>query len=70
MIDAVNFDATFNCGEFLSDRFKDASESDDRTVVHLMIDQIEFANVIVLNEIDMVAKPDLKRIRKTFAMEY
>ena len=65
VIDAVNFDATFNCGEFLSDRFKDASESDDRTVVHLMIDQIEFANVIVLNKIDMVTKPDLERIRKT-----
>ena len=65
VIDAVNFDATFNCGEFLADRFEDAAESDDRTVVHLMIDQIEFANVIVLNKIDMVEKTDLERIRKT-----
>ena len=64
VIDAVNFDATFNCGEFLSDRFEDATETDDRTVVHLMIDQIEFANVIVLNKIDMVQKSDLERIRK------
>ena len=30
-----------------------------------MIDQIEFANVIVLNKIDMVQKSDLERIRKT-----
>ena len=30
-----------------------------------MIDQIEFANVIVLNKIDMVGKTDLERIRKT-----
>ena len=65
VIDAVNFDATFNCGDFLSDRFEDAIESDDRTVVHLMIDQIEFANVIVLNKVDMVETADLERIRKT-----
>ena len=65
VIDAVNFDSTFNCGDFLSDRFEAAGEGDDRTVVHLMIDQIEFANTIILNKVDMVQPEDLERIRKS-----
>ena len=65
VIDAVNFDSTFNCGDFLSDRFEAAGEGDDRTVVHLMIDQIEFANTIILNKVDMVQPEDLERITKS-----
>ena len=64
VIDACNFDATFNTGDFLSDRFEVDNEDDDRTVVHLMIDQIEFANIIVLNKVDMVKPADLDRIKK------
>merc|ERR1712168_1790957 len=64
VIDACNFDATFNTGDFLSDRFEVDNPDDDRTVVHLMIDQIEFANIIVLNKVDMVKPDDLDRIKK------
>ena len=64
VIDACNFDATFNTGDFLSDRFEVDNPDDDRTVVHLMIDQIEFANIIVLNKVDMVKPADLERIKK------
>ena len=63
VIDAVNFDATFNSGDFLSDRFEAANDADDRTVAHLMMDQIEFANTIILNKVDMVQPEDLERIR-------
>ena len=49
----------------LSDRFEAANEGDDRTVVHLMMDQIEFANVIILNKVDMVQPEDLERIKKS-----
>lgn len=65
VIDAVNFDATFKTGDYLSDRFEASGENDDRTVVHLMIDQIEFANFIVLNKVDLVEPEVLGRIRNT-----
>ncbi len=69
VIDACNFDATFSTGDFLGDRFEIDNPEDDRTVVHLMIDQIEFANIIVLNKVDMVKPADLDRIQKEFVFK-
>lgn len=63
VIDAANFDSTFETGDFLSDRWKVDNEDDDRTVPELMMDQIEFANMIILNKTDMVSAADLQRIK-------
>jgi len=65
VIDAANFDGTFETGDFLSDRFKVDNEDDDRTVPELMIDQIEFANIIILNKTDLATAADLTRIMAT-----
>ena len=46
----------------LKDRNMGATENDERSIVQLMTDQIEFANVILLNKIDLLAKPDIERI--------
>ena len=64
VVDAANFESTFNTGDYLIDRFEVKEEGDDRTVSHLMVDQIEFANIIILNKVDMVAKADLERVMK------
>lgn len=44
----------FNTADLLSSRRNDVTPEDERTVSDLMIDQIEFADVIVLNKTDMV----------------
>lgn len=44
----------FNTSDLLSNRRNDVTPEDERTVSDLMIDQIEFADVIVLNKTDTV----------------
>jgi hypothetical protein len=53
VIDAFTILNDFDTDEFLSDRRRDVGD-EDRTVSDLMVDQIEFADVIILNKIDMV----------------
>ncbi|WP_126245836.1 GTP-binding protein [Chitinophaga rhizosphaerae] len=53
VVDAYNFHHDYSSRELLSE--KDLTEADDqRTIVNLLTDQIEFANVIVLNKCDLV----------------
>ncbi|RDI85180.1 hypothetical protein Vi05172_g4642 [Venturia inaequalis] len=65
VVDAFNFFNETNTDSLLIDRFakQDVPEGDKRTISDLFIDQIEFANVIVLNKIDLVDKATLLRVR-------
>ncbi len=47
----------------LLDRELASTASDQRTIAHLLIDQIEFANVLVLNKIDLVGTEDVKKLK-------
>ena len=62
VVDLLNFDEYFASEEDLPDRFQNVPEEDDRTVVHLLMDQIEFANVILLNKMDKVSEETANRI--------
>lgn len=57
VVDAVNLLRDFSSHDFLADRGEAAGEDDDRTLVHLLTDQIEFADVVVLNKVS-AAGPD------------
>ena len=46
----------FDTADLLSSRRDDVTPEDERTVSDLMVDQIEFADVIVLNKTDMVSR--------------
>lgn len=56
VIDAFTIYHDFETTDLLSSRRNDVVPEDERTVSDLMIDQIEFADVIVLNKIDMVSR--------------
>ncbi|MEM7519418.1 MAG: GTP-binding protein [Pseudomonadota bacterium] len=51
VVDAANLLNDYSSHDFLSDRGETMGEEDDRTLVHLLTDQIEFADVVVLNKV-------------------
>ncbi|MFZ3589325.1 GTP-binding protein [Bacillus sp. DJP31] len=55
VVDANRFWHDFASGESLLDRKQGTDEHDTREVVDLLIDQIEFANVIILNKLDLIS---------------
>lgn len=62
VVDAANFERDFGTPEKLKDRGQGVSEEDERSVVDLLVDQVEFADVIVLNKIDAVTTEQRARI--------
>ncbi|WP_424934372.1 GTP-binding protein [Amaricoccus macauensis] len=51
VVDAVNLLNDYSSHDFLSDRGETLGEEDERTLVHLLTDQIEFADVVILNKV-------------------
>ena len=51
VVDAVNLLKDYASHDFLRDRGETMGEEDERTLVHLLTDQIEFADVVVLNKV-------------------
>lgn len=65
VVDAFNFFKDFGSPETLMDRELTDMEGDYRTIVNLLTDQIEFANVIILNKTDLVTKEHLGILKAT-----
>jgi G3E family GTPase len=63
VVDANRFWHDFASGETLLDRKQANDETDTREVVDLLIDQIEFANIIVLNKTDLVSREDIEELK-------
>ncbi|CUX81950.1 MAG: metal chaperone YciC [Roseibaca calidilacus] len=51
VVDAVNLLRDYSSHDFLRDRGQTLGAEDDRTLVHLLTDQIEFADVVILNKV-------------------
>ena len=56
VVDSANFLTDYNQADSLQDRGESLGEDDQRTVTDLLIDQVEFADVIVLNKLDLVSE--------------
>ncbi|MBX3239258.1 MAG: GTP-binding protein [Chitinophagaceae bacterium] len=63
VVDCFNFFKDFGTNELLKERDLTDMEGDHRTIVNLLTDQIEFANVIILNKTDLVDPQTLGVLR-------
>ncbi|EKX44794.1 hypothetical protein GUITHDRAFT_71800 [Guillardia theta CCMP2712] len=64
VVDAANFSSVFESVERVHERHQEAPAEDDRTVVDLMIDQLEFADVVIVNKVDLVSAREVERIKE------
>ncbi|HTH93952.1 MAG TPA: zinc metallochaperone GTPase ZigA [Rhodocyclaceae bacterium] len=62
VVDAFNFLRDYGSHDSLQTRGESLGEEDNRTVVDLLIEQIEFCDVIVVNKIDLVTPDERKRL--------
>ena len=62
VVDAANFLNDFDSRHGLKDRQMGVGEEDERTIVDLLTDQIEFANVILINKCDLVFETNAQRL--------
>lgn len=63
VVDAANFLTELHTGDDLAERGLAPYEDDERTVSDLLVDQVEFADVLVLNKLDLVGEESAARLR-------
>ena len=64
VVDAANLVKDYSTTDFLADRGQALGEDDHRPLVGLLVEQIEFANVVVLNKSDLASPEQLDAARK------
>ena len=64
VVDAVNLMKDYASTEFLADRGETAGEGDTRAVIDLLVDQIEFADIIVINKAGLAGPQQMDVVRK------
>ncbi len=62
VVDVSRFFEEYGSEDFLVDRGQGMSDDDERTIAHLLTDQIEFADVILLNKTDTVPDAEVARV--------
>jgi G3E family GTPase len=63
VLDATQFIDNYYSVESLKDRKQAVNETDERAIIDLIIDQIEFANIIILNKIELIEPEQLQKTR-------
>ena len=63
VIDAFNFIRDFEEAKSLKEKQLSVDGEDERSVVDLLVDQVEFANVVILNKADLVTATQLNELR-------
>src|SRR5699024_9774558 len=62
VVDANRFISDIKSEDLLVDSDQGTSEDDERTIADLLIDQVEFCDVLVLNKTDLVSEEELNKL--------
>ena len=65
VVDAVNFLKDYDEAKYLKDTGESLGEDDERSVADLLVDQIEFADVILVSKTDLVANDQVGKLNAT-----
>lgn len=64
VVDGVNLMKDYASTEFLSDRGETAGDEDNRAIIDLLVDQIEFADIVIVNKADQAGPQQMELARK------
>jgi G3E family GTPase len=67
VVDAVNLLSDYSSSDLLSQRGETAGEGDDRNLVNLLVEQIEFADVVIVNKASAVTAEQLAVVKQVVA---
>jgi len=62
VVDAVNFLKDYEEAKYLQETGESLGEEDERSVADLLVDQVEFADVILVSKTDLATKEDIDRL--------
>lgn len=67
VVDALNLLKDYSSPDFLADRGESLGEEDNRSLVGLLVEQIEFADVVIINKASAVTPEQLDVVKKLVA---
>ncbi|ETX10030.1 hypothetical protein MUS1_04150 [Marinomonas ushuaiensis DSM 15871] len=62
VVDGMNFLKDYDSAKFLQDTEESLGEEDERNVADLLVEQVEFCDVILISKTDLVEKTELERL--------
>jgi G3E family GTPase len=62
VVDAVNFIKDYDEAKYLQETGESLGEEDERSVADLLVDQVEFADILLISKTDLVSKADIERL--------